>query len=261
MRWVRGMTHSAALTVSVVIPVKDDDIELDRCLRALARQTRVADEVVVVDNGSTDASAAVARRHGARVVPCAHPGIPAASAAGYDAATGDVILRLDADCVPDETWVQTMTDAFADRPDVDAFTGSARFIGGPPAVVAALSAIYLLAYAAVMTPTLGHPPLFGSNLGLRRASWHSVRAHVHRADPELHDDIDLAYHLGERGRIRFLPGARMEMSLRALTSGRSLRERTARGFRTVAVHLPRDLPPIRLTRRALRRALGNGVRR
>ena len=43
--------------VSVVIPVKDDGPRLRRCLRALAMQTRPPDEIVVVDNGSTDDSA------------------------------------------------------------------------------------------------------------------------------------------------------------------------------------------------------------
>ncbi|WP_219980766.1 glycosyltransferase [Microbacterium sp. HD4P20] len=66
------MTRTASLTristVSVVIPVKDDDRELGRCLRGLSLQTLKPDEIVVVDNGSSDA---------------------AASDAGHDAATGN----------------------------------------------------------------------------------------------------------------------------------------------------------------------------
>lgn len=249
--------------ISVVIPVKDDDTELARCLRALARQSRPPDEVVVVDNGSTDASAGVARAFGARLERCETPGIPAASAAGYDAATGDLILRLDADCVPDASWVGTMADAFAARPDVAAFTGGARFIDGPPGLRGPLAVLYLGSYAAVMTITLGHPPLFGSNLGMRRDAWRSIRSRVHRDDAELHDDMDLSFHLGERGRIRFLPRARMGMSMRPFTSVRDFARRVERGLRTVMVHLPRDFPPVRWSRRALRavRARCRGNRR
>ncbi|WP_347976366.1 glycosyltransferase family 2 protein [Microbacterium sp. ProA8] len=241
-----------ATRISVVIPVKDDDTELARCLGALARQTVPADEVIVVDNGSTDASAAVARAFGARLVRCETPGIPAASAAGYDAAGGDVILRLDADCVPDESWTAAMAAAFAARPDVAAFTGGARFIDGPPPLRAPLATLYLGAYAAVMIPTLGHLPLFGSNLGLRREAWLGIRSSVHR-DPELHDDMDLAFHLGERGRIRRLSGARMGISMRPFAPGGAFGRRAVRGLRTVLVHFPHDFPPVRWTRRLLRR--------
>lgn len=248
------MTHPAApragtSTVSVVIPVKDDDRALRRCLDALARQTRPADEVIVVDNGSSDASALVARDAGARVVRCDRTGIPAASATGYDAATGDVILRLDADCVPAPNWVETMTDAFDRRPDVDAFTGHARFVDGPRVLRMPLAAVYLGCFALVMVPTLGHVPLFGSNLGLRGSAWRAVRDEVHRDDAELHDDIDLAFHVGDVGRIRYLPRARMGISMRPFGDARAFVRRIAMGFRTVTVHWPEDFPPKRWARR------------
>ncbi|HET6301197.1 glycosyltransferase family A protein [Microbacterium sp.] len=247
------MTHPAAprtgtLRVSVVIPVKDDDRALSRCLDALARQTRRADEIIVVDNGSSDASALVARGAGAHVVRCERPGIPAASATGYDAASGDVILRLDADCVPASTWVDTMTDAFDRRPDVDAFTGHARFVDGPRVLRTVLAAMYLGFFGLVMVPTLGHAPLFGSNLGMRASTWRAVRDAVHQDDPELHDDIDLAFHVGDVGRIRYLPRAGMGISMRPFGDARSFARRIAMGFRTVIVHWPRDFPPKRWAR-------------
>jgi glycosyltransferase involved in cell wall biosynthesis len=240
------------LYVSVVIPVKDDDTELARCLRALQLQTRPADEVIVVDNGSQDASAAVAVEFGARLVRCETPGIPAASACGYDAATGDVILRLDADCMPAATWVQAMVHAFATRPDVAAFTGAARFTDGPRLLRVPLAAAYLGSYGAVAFLALGHLPLFGSNLGMRRDAWRSIRSRVHRDDAELHDDFDLSFHLGERHRIRYAPHAAMGISMRPFTDAAAFAQRVRRGVRSVLVHWPHDFPPVRWTRRALR---------
>ncbi|MET0296453.1 MAG: glycosyltransferase family A protein [Microbacterium sp.] len=246
---------STSPTVSVVIPVKDDGLELRRCLAALATQSRLADEIVVVDNGSSDASARIAVEGGARVVHCAHAGIPAAGAHGYDAAEGDLILRLDADCVPDPAWIETVISTFLARPRVHVLSGRARFIDGPRRLRGPLAAAYLAAYAVVVSPALGHLPMFGSNLAFHREAWESVRATVHRADPSLHDDLDLAYHFGERHRIGYLPGAHMGISMRPFGSVRSLARRVGSGFRTVLIHWPHDFPPVRWTRLALRRGL------
>lgn len=242
-------------TISVVIPVKDDASALRRCLRALQLQSHAPDEIVVVDNASADSSADVAREAGARVIRCDLPGIPAASSAGYDAATGDVIARLDADCIPAHNWLETVATAFVRRPDVSAFTAGARFLDGPRTLRISLAAIYLGAYTAVGMAALGHLPLFGSNMAFRRSTWQSVRTHVHRVDPELHDDLDLAFHIGERHRIRFLPGAAMGISMRPFAPGAGFRRRTVRGVRTVLVHWPADFPPVRWVRLLLRRAL------
>jgi glycosyltransferase involved in cell wall biosynthesis len=234
-------------TTSVVIPVKDDAPLLARCLEALARQTVPVDEVIVVDNASSDDSAAVARAAGARVLFCGDPGIAAAASTGYDAARGDLILRLDADCVPDPHWVAEVTAAFTASDDVAAFTGRARFTDGPVALRTPLASLYLGAYTAVTGLALGHRPLFGSNLAFRRTAWEAVRTEVHRSDPELHDDLDLAFHLGAEHRIGLLPGTSMGMSMRPFTAGRFGR-RVHRGFRSVLVHWPHDFPPRRWRR-------------
>jgi glycosyltransferase involved in cell wall biosynthesis len=254
MEQMPGVSEGSALTASVVIPVKDDAVELRRCLAALGGQTRAADEIIVVDNESSDASAEVAARYGAIVVRCDERGIAAAASHGYDCATGDLILRLDADCVPGATWVQHVTDAFARRPDVAAFTGGARFIDGPAFLRAPLAAVYLAAYALAASAALGHLPLFGSNVALRRTAWRDIRSSVHRHDPDVHDDFDLTFHLGEHQRIRYLRGASMGMSMRPFADGSAFRRRLARGVHTVAVHWPRDFPPMRWRR--LARGLG-----
>ena len=116
------------MNVSVVIPVRNDAPMLRRALRALAAQTRPADEIVIVDNGSTDDSAGIAAAAGAVVVSEPITGIPRASAAGYDAATGDIIMRIDADTVVPVDWIARALADFAD-PALDLLTGHATFYG------------------------------------------------------------------------------------------------------------------------------------
>lgn len=237
-----------APVISVVIPVKDDAALLRRCLAALAAQHDRPDEIVVVDNGSTDGSADVAREAGARVVAESRPGIPAASARGFDEATGDVIARLDADCVPPPEWISRIRTAFAGDPALDAITGPARFIDGPRPLRAVLSALYLGGYVATVAPALGHVPLFGSNLALRREAWHAVSGEVHRDDLLMHDDMDLSVHLGPCRRFRYDLRLGMGISMRALTGDGALRLR--RGVHSIVAHWPGELPPKRWRRRA-----------
>lgn len=243
-------------TVSVVIPVRDDGPHLRRCLDALAAQTIAPDEIVVVDNGSTDDSADIARAAGARVVFCGERGIPAAAATGYDAAEGDLILRLDADSLPAPTWIASLVEALAD-PEVDAATGGAVFHDGPASRRVLMARAFLGLYTACAFPALGHTPLWGSNMAFRRRAWLAVRGEVH-LDPELHDDLDLAYHLGATHRIRHVPGLHMRVSARTVEP-RRFAVCFRRGAGTVFAHWPGDVPPVRWVRIA--RGRRSGARR
>src|SRR5947209_16672453 len=118
------------MIVSVVIPVRDDADMLERCLLALEQQTRPPDEVVVVDNGSSDDSAGIARRHGARVIAEPSPGIAGAAASGFDHARGDLLVRIDADSLPPASWLRRIVAAFEADAALDALTGTGSFYGG-----------------------------------------------------------------------------------------------------------------------------------
>jgi glycosyltransferase involved in cell wall biosynthesis len=223
-------------TVSVVIPVRDDAVPLRRCLELIAQQTVPPWEVVVVDNGSRDDSVEVATAYGARVVPEPTPGIPAAAATGYDAARGEVIARCDADSTPPPDWIARIAEQFASEPALQAVTGWGWFHDLPrPAARVAFTAylgmFYLGVYAA-----LGHPPLWGSNLGIRRSTWLEVRDRVHRADQEVHDDIDLAFALGPSRLIRYDGALRVGVSARCLHGRWQLRRRLARALRTLRLN-------------------------
>jgi hypothetical protein len=89
------------VTISVVIPARDEEARLPRLLGALASADPAPHEVLVVDDGSTDATAAVARAHGATVLDASPPagwtGKSWACQQGAGASTGDVLLFLDAD--------------------------------------------------------------------------------------------------------------------------------------------------------------------
>jgi glycosyltransferase involved in cell wall biosynthesis len=83
--------------VSVIIPVKDAAHLLGRCIEALRRQSYRAIELIVVDNGSTDGTPALAAQHGVRLLRQPAGRTPAARNAGAAAALGAYLLHIDAD--------------------------------------------------------------------------------------------------------------------------------------------------------------------
>jgi len=119
------MLPDPTATYSVIIPAYNAARTLDTCLAALARQTvpAAAYEIIVVDDGSTDATATVARRHGAILVSMAHTGAAAARNAGAGRARGDIVLFTDADCEPLPDWIERMVAPFAD-PEVAGVKGA-----------------------------------------------------------------------------------------------------------------------------------------
>lgn len=114
-----------SLSISVVIPVYNSAEYLSVCLTALARSTRAPDECIVVDDGSTDASAGVARAAGVQVLETGgRYGPSRARNLGARAARGDLLVFLDADVAIHEGTLAGIADRFEREPELDALIGS-----------------------------------------------------------------------------------------------------------------------------------------
>jgi uncharacterized protein (TIRG00374 family) len=106
----------SGLLASVVVPAYDAEDTLAACLEALADQSVAPDsyEVIVVDDGSSDGTAALAEQHSVIVIRQEHAWAAAARNRGARAARGQFLLFTDADCRPQRNWVEQMLAPFAD---------------------------------------------------------------------------------------------------------------------------------------------------
>jgi glycosyltransferase involved in cell wall biosynthesis len=101
---------------------------LPGCLHSLLSQTRCPDEIIAVNNASSDATGAVARAvPGVRVVDEPVKGLVAARETARRAAGGDILAYVDADCRAPLLWLERVEQRFQRHPALVAVTGPYRF--------------------------------------------------------------------------------------------------------------------------------------
>jgi GT2 family glycosyltransferase len=118
--------------VSIIVPVYNGGAHLDRCLSAIRQSTCTQYDLIVVDNGSTDNSVAIAKSHGAIVLHCPGPSGPgAARNTGAKGATGMILFFVDADVVIRPDTTTRIVEHFQLNTEVAAVFGS--YDDNPPA--------------------------------------------------------------------------------------------------------------------------------
>jgi glycosyltransferase involved in cell wall biosynthesis len=104
-------------TISVVVCAYNAAATLGECLDHLCALDYPGLEAIVVDDGSTDASAEIARRYPVKLIEAEWGGLSAARNAGCMAATGEIVAYLDADAFPSPEWPYYLALGF-DAPEV-----------------------------------------------------------------------------------------------------------------------------------------------
>jgi glycosyltransferase involved in cell wall biosynthesis len=114
--------------VSVLVCAHNEAQYLGACLHSLLAQTRPPDEILVINNASTDATRAVAEAvPRVRVVDEPRKGLVVARETGRLMASGDVLVYVDADCRAPLTWLARVERRFLADPGLLALSGPYRF--------------------------------------------------------------------------------------------------------------------------------------
>jgi len=191
--------------VSVVVCTFNGARTLGRCLEGLAQVDYPDFEVIVVDDGSTDASADIAREHACRLVSTDNRGLGSARNTGMREASGEIVAYLDDDAHPDPHWLRYLVATLED--------GRFAGVGGPnlpPAHDGPVARCVAEAPGGPIHVLLSdreaeHLP--GCNMAFRRTALESLAGF----DPQFRvagDDVDICWRLLEAGhRLGFSPAA------------------------------------------------------
>jgi GT2 family glycosyltransferase len=191
--------------MSVVVCTYNGSRTIRDCLDGLRQLDYPDFEVIVVDDGSTDGTADIAREYGCRLVSTENHGLSNARNVGITLASGDVVAFTDDDARPDPHWLQYLAASFVDStragtggpniaPPGDGWVadGVANAPGGPMHVL-------LSDHEAEHIP--------GCNMAIRKSCLESVGGF----DPQFRvagDDVDLCWRLQQQGwTLGFSPAA------------------------------------------------------
>jgi hypothetical protein len=158
--------------VSVVIPAKDEEDNIGTCLDCLEPQLRSGDEIVVLDNGSTDRTADIASSYDkVRVIDAPdsrfdddghYRGLAQLRQFGAETASNEIVATTDADTEPPEYWLDHIRSHFEDDPDLSVLWGVVTDTNGVP--VRDLSGKYLTLLGGVS----------GCNTAFRKADFEGL---------------------------------------------------------------------------------------
>jgi len=205
------------MKISVIIPAHNEERYLGDTLRAILAQDHPDYEVIVVDNASVDRTAEIARSFipMVRVLFEGRKGTMWACERGRQEASGEIIVRMDADCLPEKDWLSRGSAHFSD-PGVSAVSGPYDYHDAGPSFrfisMAFQRSLYGLFNGLAQAFDRGGV-IIGGNSFMKAAALEKSGGF----NTELTfygDDTDTAIRVSRHGRIIFSPTVVMKTSAR-----------------------------------------------
>lgn len=164
------------MRVSLIITVKDEAHSLGALLDSIAAQTRLPDEVVVCDGGSTDGTRDLLRgerRFPLRVIERPGANIAQGRNAAIEAASGDLIASTDAGVRLDPAWLQSLVSTLDQHPAASVVSGF--FVSAPQTVFEAAMGATVLPDLRDVRPEKFLPS--SRSIAFKKEAWRAVNGY------------------------------------------------------------------------------------
>jgi peptidoglycan-N-acetylglucosamine deacetylase len=200
---------------SVIVPAFNEEYYISECLESLRKQDYSGKfEIIVVDNGSADNTAAIARKHGAKVKSEPKRGVSLALIKGCSKAKGEILVFTDADTRLPSNWLTNLNNAFNSHPQIVAVGGPYHFFDAN-VVMNVLVRIAVAIYVKVFHRLA--PGLPCSNMAVKKETY--VLSGGFNPQINWGQDSDLCGRLKEYGLVKFDPEISVDTSFRRFSGG------------------------------------------
>jgi glycosyltransferase involved in cell wall biosynthesis len=222
------------MKVAVIVPTYNEEKYIGKCIEALLNQDTAADEIIIVDNNSSDNTIGIVQKYPVTLLKEKTQGITPARNTGFNASHCDILARCDADTIVFPDWIEKIKKNFETKPIIG-LTGPAYFYDLPFRPV--LQRIHTFFYFKMFEHMLKHGNMFGSNMAITKDGWEKVKNQICLDDHKVHEDMDLSHHLSFYGKIIFDPKLLVSISGRRITQHpSSLFEYPYRGMKSIREH-------------------------
>lgn len=187
------------MKVSVVIPVYNEEKYIKNCLDSLVKQVEKPDEIIVVDNNSTDRTIEIVKKYrNIRIIKETIQGMTSARNAGFNQVKYEIIVKCDADSTLSSDWIKNIKNDFSRDSSIVAVSMPIKLndIG-----LIGQSTIPFYIYMLIPTLMTGFYYLIGPGYAIKKAVWSKIKNEICLDDKEVHEDIDISFHLKKHGKI------------------------------------------------------------
>lgn len=193
------------MRVAITVPAYNAEKHIAQLLEVLIQQTRMPDEIIIVDDGSTDATSAVIQRYAEessiiKYIYQNNSGPAAARNKAWRSSNADICIFTDTDCIPRKNWIEELLKPFTSN-DVGAAGGNCKTINTYNVLARFIGCEYDWRYKNVKDEIDAHSSY---NLAVRRCILEDVGGYNEEYPVASGEDWDMTYKISRKYKIIFM---------------------------------------------------------
>lgn len=185
------------MKISVIILAWNEEKNIGKILKSIQEQTLMPEEVIVVNNNSTDRTVEIAKSFDfVRVINQSKiQGMIATRDYGFNNANNEILVKLDADTKLSSNWFEILKDTYEKNKDIKAVASMINYgIYSYPFVLLYIFTLYLFT---------GKIVFLGPAYSLKKEIWNKIKDEICKVD-KVHEDIDIALNVGKYTKVKLI---------------------------------------------------------